>query len=144
MARPETILALAAFWSLAPWPAAGDVAYVTTQNDDGVSILDLAAGTERARIAVPGKPAGVAAAADGFFTVSPDSKTVRRFDASGAPAGELVLDGGPIGIAADPGSGRVFVSDWYNARIWVIDGDAMAVTGTLKTGSAPAGRGGLA
>lgn len=139
LARPEAILALAVFWSLAPWPAAGDIAYVTNQNSEEVSILDLAAGSERARVPVPGKPAGVAAAPGGFFTVSPDSKTVRRFDATGTQTGEVVLDGGPIGIAADPASGRVFVSDWYNARIWVIDGATMTVSGTLATGSAPAG-----
>ena len=120
--------------------AAGDFAYVTNQNSEDLSILDLDAGTEVARISIPGKPAGVAATAGGHvFTVSPDSKVVRRLDATGAVQAEVTLDGGPIGIAADPARGRVFVSDWYNARIWVLDASTLEIAQMLETGSAPAG-----
>ncbi|ARE39092.1 hypothetical protein RGUI_0951 [Rhodovulum sp. P5] len=127
-----------AAWSLAVPVAAGDLAYVTNQNSSDLSILDLDLRAEVERIAVPGKPAGVAAAqGGGFFTVSPDSKTVRRFDAKGREVAQTVLDGGPIGIAVT--RDIAFVSDWYNARIWLLDAETLTQTGTLATGSAPAG-----
>ncbi|PTW42401.1 YncE family protein [Rhodovulum kholense] len=137
LARPRPLAALAALLALAVPAAAEDLAYVTVQNGNGLSILDLAAGTERARIDVPGKPAGVAVAPGAVFVVSPEGKTLRRFDPAGAETGRLALEGGPMGVAV--AGGRVFVSDWYNARIWAVDGAAMTVATELVTGSAPAG-----
>ncbi|MEP3332336.1 beta-propeller fold lactonase family protein [Sedimentitalea sp.] len=121
--------------------AAGDFAYVTNQNSDEVSVLDLDAGVELRRVSVPGKPAGIAADGQGqFYTVSPDSKTVRRIDATtDAVLAEAVLEGGPIGIALDMPRGHAFVSVWYNARVWVLDAVTLVELGTLETGSAPAG-----
>lgn len=118
---------------------AGDFAFVTNQGSEDLSIIDLGARQETARIEVPGKPAGVVATAGAIFTVSPDDKTVRRFDRDGHAAGVLQLDGGPIGIAHDPRRDRLYVSDWYNARIWVIDAQRLQILETLQTGSAPAG-----
>lgn len=138
MAPRDALLGLVAGSVLAAGAAAGDRAYVTNQNSSDLSILDLDLHVEVERIDVPGKPAGVAVDADGgVYTVSPDSKTVRRFDAAGTEAARVVLDGGPIGIAL--AGGRAFVSDWYNARIWVLDGATLAALDTLETGSAPAG-----
>lgn len=121
--------------------AAGDFAYVTNQNSDEVSVLDLDAGIELRRVFVPGKPAGIAADGQGhFYTVSPDSKTVRRHDATtDAVLAEVTLDGGPIGVALDMARGHVFVSDWYNSRVWVLDALTLREQGILETGSAPAG-----
>lgn len=121
--------------------AAGDFAYVTNQNSDEVSVLDLEAGVELRLVSVPGKPAGIAADGQGhFYTVSPDSKTVRRHDATtDAVLAEVTLNGGPIGIALDLARRHVFVSDWYNARVWVLDAMTLRERGTLATGSAPAG-----
>ncbi len=133
---PEIALIL----TLAAMPAAGDVAYVTCQNGDAMSVFDLDTGEELHRIAVPGKPAGVAVSArSGVWTVSPDSKVVRRYSPAGEVQAEVVLDGGPIGIALDEARGRVFVSDWYDARIWVLDAVTLAVVDHLPTGAAPAG-----
>ncbi|WP_245848118.1 YncE family protein [Actibacterium ureilyticum] len=114
---------------------------MTNQNSSDLSVLDIDARQELRRIPVPGNPAGVAVAADGStYTVSPDTKTVRRIDPeTGATLAETVLDGGPIGIALDADHGRVFVSDWYNARIWALDAGTLAPLAELETGSAPAG-----
>lgn len=121
-------------------PAAADTAFVTCQNGDALSVFDLTRGDETARWAVPGKPAGVSVSKNGaVFTVSPDSKTVRRYDRAGIVQAETVLDGGPIGIAHDMARGRVFVSDWYNARIWALSDDTLAPLEDLTTGAAPAG-----
>lgn len=120
--------------------AAGDFAFVTNQNSEDLSILDLDARTEVGRVSIPGNPAGVAVLDDThIYTVSPDSKEIRRIDADGALLARVTLDGGPIGITLDPAHQRVFVSDWYNARIWVLDADTLQQTGVLETGSAPAG-----
>lgn len=121
--------------------AAGDLAFVTNQNGSDLSIIDLDRQEERARIPVPGEPAGIAVDAAGarFYTVSAGSKVLRQFDLDGELLQEVTLDGGPIGIAVQPDSARVFVSDWYNARIWVLDAADLSVLTTLPTGAAPAG-----
>lgn len=121
-------------------PGVAELAYVTCQNGNALSVLDLDTGTEVARWEVPGKPAGVAVAPDGtVYTVSPDDKTLRHFDATGALLAEAVLDGGPIAVALDHARGRVFVSDWYTRRIFVLRAEGLAVERTLETGLEPAG-----
>nr|WP_274705615.1 YncE family protein [Salipiger pentaromativorans] len=126
--------------TLAAWPAAGDVAFVTCQNGDAVSVLDLSTGEEHARWTVPGKPAGVAVDTGGaVYTVSPDSKAVRRFSFAGEVLAEVTLDGGPIAATYDAARDRLFVSDWYNARLWVLDGATLAPLGELPADAAPSG-----
>ena len=133
------------FWVLPALVAtsvvAGDLALITNQISEDISVIDLSTGAEHMRIPVPGKPAGVAAGPDGaVYAVSPDSATVRRFDAlSGALQAEVHLDGGPIGIALAAQAGLAFVSDWYNARIWVLQAGTLEPFGELATGAAPAG-----
>lgn len=132
--------AIAALW--APRSATADYAYVTNQSSSDLSIIDLERMTEVRRIPVPGMPAGIAVseALQAVFTVSPDSKTLRRFGmASDLPQIERQLDGGPIGVAVDEKRRRVFVSDWYNARVWVLTAGDLTLTAALETGSAPAG-----
>lgn len=126
--------------SLMAGAAVGDIAYVTNQNSNDLSVIDLDTRAEIRRIPVPGGPAGVQVAShlQAVFTVSPNDKTLRRFDIqSGKMTGQIELDGGPIGIAQS--DTHIFVSDWFNARIWIIDAENMAIIGTLETGAAPAG-----
>lgn len=121
---------------------AGSFAFVTNQNSSDLSILDLDNRREIRRIPVPGKPAGVAVSGplNAFYTVSPDSKTVRRFSMTTCEVlAQAQLEGGPMGIAAAPRSGLVFVSDWYEARVFVLDAEKLSVSGQLATGGAPAG-----
>lgn len=116
------------------------MAYVTCQNGEVISVLDLDNGDLVAEWPLPEKPAGIALFEDEFVTISPDSKQVRRFDrASGTLLAETTLDGGPIGVALDPARGRLFVSDWYNARIWVLDSKNLTTLSELAVGAAPAG-----
>lgn len=120
--------------------AARDLAFVTCQTGDALSVLDLDTGAEVARWSVPGKPAGVAASPEAVFTVAADSKTLRRHDPlTGAVMADVMLDGGPIGITHDAARGRLFVSDWYSARIWVVTDQELEMLQTLKVGAAPAG-----
>lgn len=135
--RPD----LLALGLLAAGPlAAGPTAYVTCQNGDALSVLDLDTGIETNRWSLPGQPAGVAVADGIVVTVSAGSKTVRRLDhVSGALLAEMELDGGPIGVALDSDRNRLFVSDWYNARIWVLGVETLDILSNLRVGAAPAG-----
>jgi YVTN family beta-propeller protein len=138
--QPVRLVAAAGFALAAAPTIAGDLAFVTCQNGDGVSVLDLDAGTQLVQWSVPGKPAGVAVADAVVFTVAPDSKTVRRHAAAtGKVMAENQLEGGPIGVAHDRVRGRVFVSDWYNARVWVLSASDLSHLTDLPTGAAPAG-----
>lgn len=120
--------------------AAGDMAFVTCQSSEQVSVIDVTQGAQTGLWSIPGKPAGVAVSQGQVFTVSPDTKTVRRLDAkTGATLTETQLEGGPTGIALDAARGRLFVSDWYNARLWVLDSTTLALVQMLDTGQAPAG-----
>ncbi len=121
-------------------PSLADVAYVTCQTGDEVSVIDLTTRTETARWQVPGKPAGIAVAHNAVFTVSADSKTILRMNPeTGAVAAETVLDGGPIGTVLDAARDRLFVSDWYSARIWVLAASDLTILRTLDVGASPAG-----
>ena len=127
---------------LATAVAAADYAFVTNQNGNSLSVINLESQTEVARTELPGAPAGVAvdAARGVFYTVSSGSKVVRKFGmAQAEQQAEITLDGGPIGIAVSPDGEMVFVSDWYNARIWMLHAKGLTLAGTLMTGSAPAG-----
>ncbi|MFU8834569.1 YncE family protein [Roseovarius autotrophicus] len=135
MRRGSEALALA----LLAAPAVADLAYVTCQSGEEVSVIDLATLSEVARWPLPGKPAGVAVVAGAVYTVAAETKTVRRHAPSGALMAEAVLDGGPIGIAVDAVRGRVFVSDWYEARVRVLDAATLMPLADLATAAAPAG-----
>ncbi|MEC9196115.1 MAG: YncE family protein, partial [Pseudomonadota bacterium] len=125
---------------LAALPAQAELAYITCQNGNALSLFDLDSGQETARWSLPGQPAGIAVGADAVFTVAPEGKVVRRHTPiTGEITAEAHLDGGPTGIALDEQRGRVFVSDWYNARVWVLDAADLSVQRILETGAAPAG-----
>lgn len=133
-------LKLAAALCLAALPASGDMAYITCQNGDALSLFDLDEGVEVARWSLPGQPAGIAVSDGAVFTVAPMGKAVRRHDPlTGEVLAEAILDGGPTGVAYDVARDRLFVSDWYNARIWVLSGHDLSIVAELETGAAPAG-----
>ncbi|MEM8728675.1 MAG: YncE family protein [Pseudomonadota bacterium] len=126
---------------LAGLPASGqaDLAYVTCQPDDALSVIDTVTGQELSRWPLPGKPAGVAAHGGSVFTISPDTKSVRRFSSDGRLLAEITLEGGPLGAAFDHRRNQLYVSDWYNARIWVLRATTLELLLELETGAAPAG-----
>lgn len=119
--------------------ATAELAYVTCQNGDALEVIDLDGGADPLRWSVPGKPAGVAVGGGHVYTVAPDAKLVRRHAPDGTVGAEVALDGGPIGVALDAARGRLFVSDWYNARLWVLDARTLEQLQVLQTGAAPAG-----
>lgn len=142
LASSLSIVVAALLGLMPPGNAVADYAYVTNQSSSDLSIIDLDRMVEIERIPVPGRPAGIAVAPQlgAVFIVSPASKVLRRYGMPvGKPQAERTLDGGPIGVAVDERRGRVFVSDWYNARVWVIAAGDLSTLQVLSTGSAPAG-----
>ncbi len=118
--------------------SAAEFAFVTNQNSDDVSIIDLTKLEEVKRVHVGGKPAGVDVTSGVAYIVSPDSKSVTKLSLkTGELLAKVSLPGGPIGVAT--AQGRVFVTDFYNARIWVLDAETLKVEKELATASAPAG-----
>lgn len=137
---PDPRLLATLFLAAAPMAAAGDLAFVTCQNGDAMGVIDVDLGKQIAQWDVPGKPAGVAASSEAVFSVATAAKTVRRHDPlTGLVTADTVLDGGPIGVAHDARRGRLFVSDWYNARVWVLDDGSLQLKTELEVGAAPAG-----
>ncbi len=59
-------------------PALADEAFITEQNGDGLSVLDLSTQKVVGRIAIEGKPAGIAMSRDGktAFVTSTEGKFV--------------------------------------------------------------------
>ncbi|QDC09856.1 YncE family protein [Oceanicola sp. D3] len=136
---PTSLLCLILPTLVAGQLAAGDLAYVTNQSSSDLSVIDLATRTERARIPVPGQPAGVVAHGGMVWVVAPETKTIRRLSPEGSIQAETTLEGGPTGVALDATRNRLFISDWFNARIWVRDATTLAPVTELQTGAAPAG-----
>src|SRR6056297_2215785 len=110
-------------------PGSAQTAYVTCQNGEVLSVIDLARGVERARWPLPGKPAGVAVTGAALYTVSPDSKTVRRLDTeTGATLAETMLDGGPIATAERDAD-----------RVTIFDVKTLAIVAQPQVGTRPFG-----
>lgn len=125
---------------------AGDIreAYVTTQLDNAVDVVDLAAGTVVARIPVDGAPAGIALSPDRrtAYVTRPEGHGLAVIDLSSRTVVETVaLPGGPLGIGVNPVSGAVYVADWYGARIFVLTPSPQGLTrtGEIAVGKSPSG-----
>ena len=118
---------------------AGDIAFVTSQNGDAVSVVDLETRRIVAQAPLPGGPAPVAydpqtgrayviAAGTGRLSVLDTDARIL----AGADLGE-----GAFGLAAAPGGG-VFVTDWYGGRLLRLDAGLRPLWQAV-TGAAPAG-----
>ena len=118
---------------------AGDLAFVTSQNADMVTLVDTATGTVLARTPVPGKPAPVAydPAAGRAYVIAADTGQLFVLDEQGGITESLDLGEGAFGLAAAP-AGGLFVTDWYGARLIHLDNDLQKMW-EVPTGAAPAG-----
>lgn len=130
---------LALFLMLASPALAGDLAFITSQNADMVTVLDIATGQILAQTPIVGKPAPVAydPAMGRAYVVAVDTGQLHVLDESGAVTDSRDLGEGAFGLAVAPGGG-VFVTDWFGGRLIRLDPDlhqAWAVPG----GAAPAG-----
>ena len=130
-------LICAAFGLSPAW--AGDIAFVTSQNADIVSVIDLKSGESLSETKVAGAPAPVAYdAAHGLaYVVSAKDGTLSALDEAGAIVWQRNLGEGAFGIAI-AGDGGLFVTDWYGAKLMRLDPSLNPIW-HVSTGRAPAG-----
>lgn len=118
---------------------AGDLAFVTSQNADMVTLVDLASGQVLAQTPVAGKPAPVAydPAAGRAYVIAADTGRLSVLDERGGVTDSRDLGEGAFGLAVAPGGG-VFVTDWFGARLIRLD-RTLQKAWAVPTGAAPAG-----
>ena len=118
---------------------AGDLAFVTSQNADMVTLVDTGTGAILAQVPVAGKPAPVAydPSAGRAYVIAADTGRLSVLDEGGRVTATLDLGEGAFGLAAAPGGG-LFVTDWFGARLIRLDRDLHQVW-AVPTGAAPAG-----
>lgn len=131
--------ALIALWLIASAAWAEDLAFVTSQNGDAVSIIDLATQQVLTETAIPGAPAPVAydPLTGRAYVMAADSGRLSVLDETGAIIAAREMGQGAFGLAVAP-QGGVFVADWYAARLMRLDGDLQTLW-QAQTGAAPAG-----
>lgn len=118
---------------------AGDLAFITSQNGNAVSVIDLTTREIIAQSTVEGAPAPVAydPRAGRAYVISADTGRLNVLDEDARIIDGSELGEGAFGVAIAP-DGGVFVTDWY-------DGQLLRLDSTLKelwaadTGAAPAG-----
>ncbi|MFV0302202.1 MAG: YncE family protein [Paracoccus sp. (in: a-proteobacteria)] len=131
--------ALVALLFASPAASAGDLAFVTSQNGNAVSIIDLTRREVIATTIVEGAPAPVAydPATARAFVISADTGRLTVLDEAGTITGGLDLGEGAFGIATGP-QGAVYVGDWYGGRLMRLGAD-LETLWQAPTGPAPAG-----
>ena len=119
--------------------AAGDLAFITSQNADMVSVIDLNSASVVASAPVQGAPAPVAydPAARRAYVIAADTGMLTVLDEQGSAVAVAPLGEGAFGIAPT-GNGGLFVADWFGARLSRLDRNLQPVW-TSPTGAAPAG-----
>lgn len=132
--------ALAAVLSWSPAALAGDLAFITSQNGNAVSVIDLASQQIVASADVPDAPAPVAydPARGRAYVVAANTGRLLVLDDSAQVIGGADLGEGAFGIAVAP-DGTVFVADWFGARLLRLDDDQLKIHWSAATGAAPAG-----
>lgn len=118
---------------------AGDLAFVTSQNADMVTLVDTASGQVLARTPVAGKPAPVAydPAVGRAYVIAAETGRLSVMDESGGVTASRDLGEGAFGLAVAPGGG-LFVTDWFGAHLTRLDADLKPLW-QVPTGAAPAG-----
>lgn len=118
---------------------ADDLGFVTSQNADMLSVVDLGTGKVLAETPVPGAPAPVAYDPDHAraYVIAAKTGHLSVLDEAGRITSGAALPEGAFGIAVAPGGG-VFVTEWYQGRLIRLDADLRELW-SVATGKAPAG-----
>lgn len=125
--------------ALAEGNAPQDLAFITSQSADMVSLIDLKSGETLALTPVSGGPAPVAydPQAGLAYVISAKDGRLSALDETGKILWVRDLGEGAFGLAAAPQSG-LFVTDWYGAHLTRLDADQQ-VLWRADTGRSPAG-----
>ena len=119
--------------------AAGDLAFVTSQNGNMVPIIDLSDNGIIAQTALQDAPAPVAydPRAGRAYVIAADSGRLSVIDEAGRITATRDLGEGAFGIATAP-DGGLFVTDWFEAKLTRLSRD-LTTLWRVDTGNAPAG-----
>jgi len=119
--------------------ASGAEAFITDQTGDEVSVLDLGTKHVVARIPVTGKPAGIAMARDGARLRHKSGRQICLGDRHCVAQDhrEIAIPDTPLGIAADPSGGFIYVAGFYQPRLYKIDLAAAAIVATSRLAHLP-------
>ena len=131
--------ALVALWLVSSAVMAGDLAFVTSQNGNAVSIVDLDTQEVLAETTIAGAPAPVAydPSVGRAFVMAAETGLLSVLDETGAIIATREMGEGAFGLAVAP-DGGVFVTDWYAARLTRLGADLQPLW-QAQTGTAPAG-----
>lgn len=134
---PRAAALVATLW-LSP-AVAGDIAFVTSQNGNAVSIIDLKSHRVVAETPLEGAPAPVAydPQAGRAYVIAADTGRLSVLDEAAQIVAARDMGEGAFGLAAAP-NGGVFVTDWFDGRLTRLDGKLTELW-TARTGAAPAG-----
>lgn len=133
------IRALLLLTTMAGSAGAADLAFVTSQNAETLSVVDLASGKILAEVPMPGAPAPVAydAAHGRAYVIAAKTGQLTVVDVTGAILDTIKLPEGAFGLATAP-DGGLFVTEWYQGQLIRLDADLRQVW-SVPTGKAPAG-----
>lgn len=121
-------------------PAFGaDLAFVTSQNADSISVVDLASGGVLATTPLPGAPAPVAydPARRRAFVIAAKTGRMAVLDEAGRITQNIDLPEGAFGIAVAP-DGGLFITEWYQGQLIRLGPDLKPLW-QVPTGKSPAG-----
>lgn len=118
---------------------AGDLAFVTSQPANTVTVIDLATGNTLATTPIADAPAPVAydPQTGRAYVMAANSGLLSVIDEAGRVTATAQLPEGAFGLAA-AADGGLFVSEWYQGRLLRLGRDLRPVW-DVATGRAPAG-----
>lgn len=134
------IAVLALIAGLLPGAAiARDLGFVTSQNGNTVSIIDLETASVAASVPLPGAPAPIAydAATDRAYVIAADTGRLTVMDSAGQILMQKDAGAGAFGLATGP-QGAVYLADWFGGHLSRLSPDLEPVWRS-DTGTAPAG-----
>lgn len=118
---------------------AGDLAYITSQNADMVTLIDLPSGQILAQTPIAGAPAPVVydPQAGRAYVIAADSGRLYALDEAGGVIASRNPGKGSFGMAAGA-DGGLFIADWFGNQLSFYDKNLMRVW-RVPTGAAPTG-----
>ncbi|WP_410218402.1 YncE family protein [Paracoccus sp. (in: a-proteobacteria)] len=118
---------------------AGDLAFITSQNGNAVSVVDLEQGQVLASADVPDAPAPVAydPGHGRAYVIAADTGRLHVLNKAAETVDTAELGEGAFGLAVAP-EGGLFVTNWFGATLTRLDADLTPLW-QVPTGAAPAG-----
>lgn len=118
---------------------AGDIAYITSQNADMVTLIDLPSGKVLAQTPIAGAPAPVAydPQAGRAYVIAADTGRLYVMDEAGGVIASRNPGKGSFGLAIGA-EGGLFITDWFGNELSFFDKNLMRAW-RVPTGAAPTG-----